>query len=183
MLSFKLRNLDFEFSNLGYRLAPMMKTYMMIYFWGILVNICLIFILVILKNEYKSSVYKRNLGLLKKLNLVKKESTLSFAKKIFFFLAVLLSWIYTSFLSLLLFVRIFGKQLSEYDDVYLNCLTIFSKEELSFNQALIIYLLILNKEVLYSRAKAEEYILKFSENNNFQIPLKQIREVFTVVDF
>lgn len=159
----------------------MESTYLAIYLWGILANICLAFILVILKNEYKSKIYNKNLSLLKNLNIVKKDSVLERTSRVIFFCSVLLSWIYTSFLSLLIFVRIFGKQLSDFDDIYLNCITTFSKKELSFHQAVIIYLLILNKEVLYSSARAEEYILEFNQKYNLQISKKQIQEVFKVI--
>lgn len=161
----------------------MESTYLTIYLWGILANICLVFILIILRSEYKSRIYNKNLDLLKNLNIVKKDSMLVRTKRAIFFFSVLLSWIYTSFLCLLIFVRIFRKQLSDFDDIYLNCITIFSKEELCFHKAFVIYLLILNQEVLYSSVKAEEYILELSQRYNFEISKEQIQEVFETLGF
>lgn len=156
----------------------MQKTYFIVYSWGVLANILLASILMIISGEIKTGVFKKNMHSISKYGRIQRnELSINFRKVIFLFF-ILASWIYTSFLCLLIFVKIFRKKISPFNDIYENCFSLFSNRELEESHAFIVYFLMEKKEILYSRNKALEYIWEISRVYNYPLSETQVEEIF-----
>lgn len=158
----------------------MQSAYFNVYIYGILFNIILMFIFLYISGDIKSSQYKKNL---KRIAPFLPCATMGLKlKKCLMYSSILMSWLYTSFIILLIAVKCFENRFTEMESELDNFIHQFSNSDLNTKEAYIIFMIIKNRELLYSKNNLLEHIYVSSSDVGLNITREEILSLLSLLN-